>query len=344
MSKNIFIFAGYAPSAYNGKNYQTAEGCRGSEISLVNLAENLAKNNTVTVGYAPIIEGHHNGVNYIPWEKIQNFLFSNKIDVLIISRYLNFFVEFINTAEKTYLWLHDYHALPWLNGTTLPHTGRALLLNQWNNINGIVALSRWHANNVKDFYGLTSDGPFSFKKINIIGNAINADRFEPFDIDQKVNNRFIFTSANGGLDEAIEVFKKYHSIESNAELHIFHSIEKVKEEHKNVPGVILRGIVPNDQLIQELLKAEFWIYPAEVNETYCISALEARAAGCIPLAKPMGGMSDVLKDYFIHLDDPLLLDKLGDKEILKDMILKSRQDALNETWLKRAHEWEELIG
>ena len=341
MSKNIFIFAGYAPSAYNGKNYQTAEGCRGSEIALVNLAENLAKNNTVTVGYAPIIEGHHNGVNYIPWEKIQNFLFYNHIDVLIVSRYLNFFIEFVNTAKQTFLWLHDYHALPWWNGTALPHTGKVILLNQWNNINGIITLSKWHANYVKDFYGAEYYG-LKPGKIKIIGNAINADRFEPFDIDQKVNNRFIFTSANGGLDEAIDVFKKYHTIESNAELHIFHNIEKVKEEHKNVPGVILRGIVPNDQLIQELLKAEFWIYPAVINETYCISALEARAAGCMPVVKPLGGMTDVLKDYFLHIDDPWLMTKLRDKEIIRSVVLESRQDALNETWEKRANEWEEL--
>jgi glycosyltransferase involved in cell wall biosynthesis len=338
MSKNIFIFAGYAPSAYNGENYQTAEGCRGSEIALVKLAEELAKNNNVTVGYAPIIEGHYNGVNYISWEKIQNFLFSNKIDVLIVSRYLNFFLEFVNTAEKTFLWLHDYYALPWWNGTALPHTGKAVLLNQWNNINGIVTLSKWHAKYVKDFYKPTDPN-----KVEIIGNAITPSKFEPFDIDKKVNNRFIFTSANGGLDEAINVFRRYHSIESSAELHIFNNIEKVKEEHKDVPGVILRGIVPNDQLIQELLKAEFWIYPAEVNETYCISALEARMAGCMPVVKPLGGMTDVLKEYFLHVDDPMLNHKLRDKELIRDIILESRQDALAETWSKRAELWEELI-
>lgn len=333
MSKNIFIFAGYAPSAYNGSNYQTAEGCRGSEIALVNLAECLAERHNITVGYAPIIEGVHNNVTYIGWDKIQSHLLTTNIDVLIVSRYLNFFVEFVNTAKKTYLWFHDYYGLPWLNGAALPANGVPLLRNQLNSINGIVTLSDWHKEYVKSFYGINDDKVFK------IGNAINAQKFNSFSIENKIQNRFIFTSANGGLDDAINVFVKYRNQNPNAELHVFKNLEYIPDALKNVEGVIYRGIVPNDIIIQELLISQFWIYPATVHETFCISALEARVAGCIPIVKHMGGMEEVLNGYSLNIDDPLLFDKM--KNV--DFIERSRKEAFNETWFKRSVEWESLF-
>lgn len=333
MSKNIFIFAGYAPSAYNGMNYQTAEGCRGSEIALVNLAESLAERHNVTVGYAPIIEGVHNKVTYIGWDKIQKYLLTNDIDVLIVSRYLNFFVEFVNTAKKTYLWFHDYYGLPWLNGASLPANGVPLLRNQLNTIDGIVTLSDWHKEYVKSFYGINDS------KVLKIGNAINAQKFNSFSMEKKIQNRFIFTSANGGLDDAINVFVKYRNQNPNAELHVFKNLEYIPDALKNIEGVIYRGIVPNDILIQELLISQYWIYPATVHETFCISALEARVAGCIPIVRCMGGMEEVLDGYSLNIDDPFLFDKM--KEV--DFIEKSRKEALNTTWLKKSVEWESLF-
>jgi len=333
MAKNIFIFAGYAPSAYNGSNYQTAEGCRGSEIALVNLAESLAERNNVTVGYAPIIEGVHNNVTYISWDKIQKHLLTNEIDVLIVSRYLNFFVEFVNTAKKTYLWFHDYYGLPWLNGAALPANGVPLLRNQLASIDGIVTLSDWHKEYVKSFYGITDD------KVLKIGNAINAQKFNSFSIEKKIKNRFIFTSANGGLEDAINVFVKYRELNPDAELHVFKNLEYIPDALKNKDGVIYRGIVPNDIIIEELITSQFWIYPATVHETFCISALEARVAGCIPIVKPMGGMEEVLGRYLLNIDDPLLFDKM--KNV--DFIEKSRKEALSETWFKKSVEWESLF-
>jgi glycosyltransferase involved in cell wall biosynthesis len=333
MSKNIFIFAGYAPSAYNGSNYQTAEGCRGSEIALVNLAESLAERNNVTVGYAPIIEGVHNNVTYIGWDKIQKHLLTNEIDVLIVSRYLNFFVEFVNTAKKTYLWFHDYYGLPWLNGAALPANGVPLLRNQLASIDGIVTLSDWHKEYVKSFYGIGDN------KVLKIGNAINAQKFNSFSIEKKIKNRFIFTSANGGLEDAINVFVKYRELNPDAELHVFKNLEYVPDALKNKDGVIYRGIVPNDIIIEELIMSQFWIYPATVHETFCISALEARVAGCIPIVKCMGGMEEVLGGYSLNIDDPLLFDKM--KNV--DFIEKSRKEALSETWFKKSVEWESLF-
>jgi hypothetical protein len=48
----------------------------------------------------------------------------NKIDVMIISRYVYYFLENTISARKTYIWLHDTLLQPYWNGIALPDGGK----------------------------------------------------------------------------------------------------------------------------------------------------------------------------------------------------------------------------
>lgn len=335
--KNIFIYAGYAPGAWNGSNYQEVPGCRGSEIALVHIAEGLAKVHNVTVSYDPIISGRHNNVNYLQPGLIQNYLDNTEVDVLIISRYTHFFVKYTNTAKKTYLWLHDYEALPYYYGQSLPQGGKPLVKNA--KLDGIVTLTEWHKNHVRNFYDLKEG-------LNIIGNGITAEKFANYNPQNKIKDRFVFFSGNGGLTDAIQWFLKFKAYRPAASLHVFMNYEKVNEWERSMSdqGVIYRGIIPNDELIQELLLSEYWIYPATVNETFCTSILEAKAAGCIPIVRLQGGMQDVIGDAYFDIDDPNSIQNVLNIKDIDTIRSNNREDALKYTWDRRVAEWCELTG
>lgn len=334
--RNIFIYAGYSPAPWNGDTYQQHPECRGSEIALVHIAEGLAKNNNVTVSYNPIKTGVYNGVNYIPHESIQDHLDSTEIDVLIISRYIHFFIKYVNTAKRTYLWLHDYEALPYYYGESLPNSGIPIVKNA--NIDGIITLTNWHKNHVSQFYNM-EDG------ISIIGNGINADRFMDYNPANKIKDRFVFFSGNGGLTDAINWFLRYREHRPDATLHVFMNYDKTNEWERSMSenGVVYRGIIPNDDLINELLISDYWIYPATVNETFCTSILEAKAAGCIPIVRLRGGMNDVIGDNYFDVDHENSVNDVLNITDIDAIRSNNRKDALQYTWDRRVSEWSDLI-
>jgi glycosyltransferase involved in cell wall biosynthesis len=334
---NIFIYAGYSPGKWNGSNYQNVLGCRGSEIALVHIAEQLAKTHKVTVSFDPILQGEHNGVNYIQPTGVQEYLDSTEIDVLIISRYIHFFIKYTNTAKKTYLWLHDYTAAPYYYGSSLPNDGIPIVKN--SKIDGIITLTNWHKNYVSNYYNIDSG-------ISVIGNGINPIKFKNYNANNKIPNRFVFFSGNGGLQDAIKWFLKFREHRPDASLHVFMETSNIGDwelstvEH----GVVYRGFVSNDELISELLISEYWLYPAVVNETYCTSILEAKAAGCIPIVRPLGGMHEVIGDLYFDIDDEYSVEKVLDIQDPGIIIEHNRKNALQFSWEHRALEWKNLLS
>jgi glycosyltransferase involved in cell wall biosynthesis len=335
--KNIFIYAGYSPAKWNGSNYQEFSECRGSEIALVHIAEGLAKTHNVTVSFDPIDVGVFNNVNYIQPENIQEYLDTTEVDALIVSRYIHFFIKYINTAKKTYLWLHDYEALPYYYGQSLPNNGIPIVKN--SNIDAIVPLTNWHKEHISNHYQISNG-------INIIGNGINADKFKDYDLSNKIKDRFVFFSGNGGLTDAIKWFLKFKEKRPNASLHIFMNYEKTNEWERSVSGngIVYRGIIPNDELIKELLISEYWIYPATVNETFCTSILEAKAAGCIPIVRLRGGMNDVIGDSYFDIDNPDSIENILNSKDIDTIRSNNRINALEYTWDRRVSEWSDLLG
>jgi len=329
MNKKIFIYAGYAPSPYNGSNYQNAKGCRGSEIALVNLAEQLAKRNEVTVSYTPILDGVVNGVRYLPFEEVQSFLQKNDIDVLIVSRYIHFFAKFKSKAKKTFLMLHDNEVCPWIWGESLPERGSILLREVWDQLDGVFFLSEWHRDNFRDIYGISSNS-----KLEIIPNGIDPSKFSSFSPDRKPKNKFCYNSWNGGMEKAISFFNKYRESQPNSELHIFSDGESNEDSQ-----IFYRGFVPNDVMIEELITSYFWLYPAVIPETYCISALEARCAGCVPVVNCVGGLRDSLSGYFLDINDPDINSKMESVN-LEIFWKESRGKALNNSWDRVSRKWE----
>jgi len=61
-------------------------------------------------------------------------------------------------------------------------------------------------------------------------------------------------------------------------------------------GVVLRGPVPKQQLIEEFQKARVMLYKGDENETFCLAVGEAQAAGVPAVVQKFGSVVERVKD------------------------------------------------
>ena len=352
LKPKLCIYAGYSAEKFNGSNYSGKKGVRGSEIALIKLAEQLVGKYDVYISGPAIEDGVHNNVNYFDSNRLQFFLNSTDVEILIINRYIHFFLDFTNTARKTYLWLHDMCYQNWWQSNEIPSAGKHLIDNVSHGINGFICLTEWHKQNIIDLYGIPKD------KINIVGNAIETKMFN--NSIEKIPNRFIYSSLpERGLSILLDWFPDIVSELPDAELHVFTDIEKNDElvqKMENSNKVFNHGKVSYEEIIEEFKKSDVWLYPNIFLETYCTSALEAQASNCLCVTRNYGSLGEVVGSRGIVIDgDPYsqefknetiknLLEILKDKSKKESLQKKAKEWAFQKTWENRALEWVEIFN
>jgi GR25 family glycosyltransferase involved in LPS biosynthesis/glycosyltransferase involved in cell wall biosynthesis len=332
----------------------------GSELAALKLSEYLTTYYEVFVFTKAIKETKViNKVTYMHTNELYKIMETREIDILVISRYLQYFLEYPIIAKKTFLWFHDVLGHPVWEGHMLPQNGKYLLEPISDKIDGIVTLTNWHKNNVSNFYSKIDQ-----TKYHIIGNAVETGFFDSLEVSNKtrIKNRFIWTSNPvRGLDKLVTYFHKIHDRLPDAELYVYRGLEEFQNqdiinEMKKYNYIKYMGKLQNKDLIKEFQKADFWFYPTNWPETYCISALEAQLAGCVVITSNLAALQDTVGDRGILLkNNPYTpeyekeaLDAvfmLADNQELKDQYrLKAYNWAIEQNWKNRSHEWVKLFG
>ena len=96
----------------------------------------------------------YNNVNYVNKNKLVDF---ELLDIMIVVRYINYFIDFKNYATKTYIWLHDVTVQPSYKGIIFNNNGDELLYNLRDNYNKLIVLSEYHFNNNFKYVKLPRD-------------------------------------------------------------------------------------------------------------------------------------------------------------------------------------------
>lgn len=311
-----------------------------SELALKSLAEILTYHYNVYIFSMTInVERTINNVMYLHSNKLMEFQQKNTVDILIISRYVNFFLEHKSLAKKTYLWFHDILAQPYWDGKALPVVGKYLVENIFPNINGIVALTKWHKQYILLYYNIDPN------KIYIIGNAITLSNFTNLNYNERVKNRFIYTSNPGrGLKELVNHFHiiKQHLLD--AELYIYREIN----EFDNDPALLQEinkynyiHLEDKKESIKEIVKADFWYYPTNWYETYCISALEMQMAGVICITSNLAALPDIIENRGYLIKNTIYSNEYYE-EALRYILEISNNTTLKEEMRKKSIEWAKL--
>jgi glycosyltransferase involved in cell wall biosynthesis len=188
-------------------------------------------------------------------------------------------------------------------------------------------------------------------------NAIEENRFSDIESVKKIPYRFIYTSSpDRGLSEALNLFPEVKQKYPDATLEIFcdhrfvngvdmDKIEKMKEYVK------MNGRVSQEQLTIELLKSDVWFYPTIFDETYCISAVEAQAAGCLCVSISRGSLTEIIADRGVLVSDsnrkkllPKMFSVMDNPEQKQKITQRARQWAMKQTFDSLTNEWLTLFN
>lgn len=113
-----------------------------------------------------------------------------------------------------------------------------------------------------------------------------------------------------GLMDLLNIWPEIHKEFPEATLSIYYGrpswtgwnettwgyFDKKLGELKNM-GVKEWGIVGHLELAQKFMETSIWAYPCCVEETYCITAVKAQMAGCIPVTTDLAALKEMVLDY-----------------------------------------------
>ena len=289
MKPTLAFYMGYSES-FNGSNYHS-KNVFGSEINALKLAESLVDTYDVYifVNIDSSDEIIYNQVHYLNLYKISDF---KNLDILIIVRYINYFLYNHHYAKKTILWICDTIINPVYNGDRLPNNASHLIHNFKDKINHLVFLSDWHIQNNSQIIDL------SLFNNHIIYNPIDLTYYKPN--IPIIKNRFIYMSdPNRGLSILLDCLIYIQNYIPSISLVVFREqdfSDEIKKKIKLIHNHKSYTKVSQQIIANECLQAEYFFYPTNFYETFCNCAAEAQLYHTICIYNPIGGLTTTISD------------------------------------------------
>jgi len=349
---------GWYPDNYRGLGSTHGSG---SEIMVCELAKQFAK-----MGFRVFVFGKFNGigddnreydvqdvysgVQYIDSESYQQFIETYKINILIVSRDTSK-MSYHKNVQKVFLWVHD----------VLPYNSQSnrLLHIQYDKkrFKKILCLCNWHKNYVAT--GINAKK----QQIAVTRNAIDTKRFlrQP----KKIPYRFIYaSSADRGLEHLLRMIPKIHAEFPETTLHIFANLERMNAKGNNkflqdtaesLSYVTIRDRVTQAEIAHEYSISDVWLYPTDFTETYCITALEAQAAGLLCVCTSLSSLPEIVGNRGImggkDINNPVVEEDLLQQlfRVLRDPEEKARltnsgrEWAMKQTFENLANDWKDKL-
>lgn len=300
----VVIWTGPGWEPWSPKSLDTT-GLGGSETAAISMARELVKRgHAVTVlSHCDGHEGFYDGVRYERFQDAVEHPNNYACDILVVSRQpqaLNLRIP----HKASFVWVHDIHL-----GEPTGELSTSLL-----KADKFFCLSQWH----KEFF--LKIYPFLHKSSVIVTkNGIDLDYFK--DKPVKDGNRLIYSSSpDRGLERLLQLFPRireqvpdaqldvyygFHTWKSmatqagdQAQLDVIARFERLLEEQKDT-GVTYHGRVSKPKLAKAFLRSKVWAYPTWFTETYCITAIEAAAAGCVPVTTALAALPETVSHGFI---------------------------------------------
>lgn len=325
--KNLCFHMGYAP--LSDTNY-------GSEISLLNLAQQFNRYYSVVIFSSncqkeEVLQG---GIKYLHSHKFEEFTQSNEIDILIISRYLNVFIDNTIKANKIYIWVHDVGFQSYIFGQQMRNTGKHLYDNISHKIDGTISLSDVHKMLMMNQYGIPEN------KIHSIGYGIDVSKTNTI---VKNKHKFIYTSCpSRGLNLLLKIFPIIRSEFEDVELFIYREITTFSKEQIDTINtydyIHIMGFHPNEKIKEAFQSSGVWLYPTNFVETFCMSALEAQAGGCLCITNPIGSLVEIVGNRGILIEECEYGSDEYIQKVLKNIRVYFHSD-LYDNKVSRAKEW-----
>jgi tetratricopeptide (TPR) repeat protein len=281
------------------------------EQLVISVAERMAKTDQVFVfqNYSHVVQ--YNGITFLPLFEIPNLLKNPQfeIDTMIVVRYLYYLLEPV-PAKNTILWAIDPYYIAYYKNSIIHDYGKNLVVQQ--RVTKYWANSMHHASKLIQYYNLDA----TRVEIVNLNNTSIMDWPIPNNI-KKIKNQFIYTSPLVyNTDLLIKIFTKVRELIPNAELSIYRPAYDMTDYNRFEPerakeftysmqcGYIkMHNSCTIDTIINAFMTSEYWLYPVQVEEAKCVSALYAKRANCKIVASRVGCLPEILgTDYYGLVD------------------------------------------
>lgn len=292
----LVIYTGPAWEAWSPRSL-TEGGIGGSETAVIHMARELSSKYRVIV-FGDCLEqaGKYDGVVYRPYTDFPTFVDQNWIDVLVMSRTLEPLKLPVRAGRKL-CWVHDI----WLSQVNALPAEQA-------QVEAFLCLSDWHKEFFCQHHGVDP------ARVRVTRNGIDLSRFSRVGEQPRDRYRFIYSSSpDRGLDALLDMWPKIREIAPEANLRVFYGFDNWNKSITRrgdaeqaafrdrvtaglkQPGIEVFGRVSQDRLAEEMMRASVWAYPTYFWETFCITALEAQAAGLAVVTSDLAGLKDSVK-------------------------------------------------
>lgn len=276
------------------------EGIGGSETAVIHMARELCElgHEVTCIGDHRGFAGIYDGVNYVVYQDLlEGTVPPVTCDIMISSRDKQAHLVPV-TAKKKILWVHDLH---------VGDDWRRDLVKY----DRVFCLSEYAKRIFLSYYA-----HLDLKKIWVTRNGIDIGRYLTFR-PKGPTSRFTYSSSpDRGLDVLLTFWPQIRAFLPEAELHVYYGFDtwrKMVESQGNraamlkvayfesavkgaeKQGVHYHGRVGQYELSRSQCASSLWLYPTAFLETYCITALEAQAAGSIPITTAIGALTETVK-------------------------------------------------
>ena len=284
---------------WNGRSLK-ANGMGASESMIVYVAEELAKKRKVEV-FGPVPEEDTlESVSYWHKEQMHHLYNAPEGTKLVVSRSPASWEridEHVGKVLPKILWLQD------VSYTDL-NTDVAKRYEK------IVCVSNWHKQITSELHKIP------LEKIEVAYNGIVPSQYRPRPSEKPARKRdhFIYASSpDRGLIKLLQLWPQVLSLYPEATLSIFYgwkgceklgsgvddewlkrftSVRKQYEAVKFQKGLREFGMINADDIAREFMRSGVWLYPTDFAETCCTNAIQARAAGAVPVTTNYAGLSE----------------------------------------------------
>ena len=308
----IVLYTGYQKTSWNPDTLNKI-GLGGTEQSVLYLAKTLAfqgRHNVWVVG--DVISGNYDNVMYRTTKEFKQEV--DWVDTIIAASYIHYLKEFEDFSYKNSIfWVHNTDYFTWWNGQEI-NNHKELLSHP--KLNKIICLTYWHKNKfIKQF-------PETKSKIKVIPNGIDFKSFIPMftspkmingkpwagvdsKLPEKNQNQFIYSShAERGLTRLLEEWPSIKQQLPDATLKICtpeYGLEYFKENFSSLilslENVEFLGTLSQQELYQLMSKSQYWYYPSNYEETFCITALEMLGHKVTPITWEWAGLKETLHGF-----------------------------------------------
>lgn len=292
-----------------------ATGIGGSELAVIAMAKQLAERGPRVRVYVDCgREGLYDGVEYLfPWRLNED---QGECDLLIAWRNAAFLEAL--PARMKWLWLHDTEAAN-------PTQYRFSLADR------ILALSEWHKHHLLKTYGKN----IREDRIFITRNGIGQEWLDPLPEERDPLQCVYASSPDRGLEPLIAMWPSIRRAVPGAKLSVFYGdaalasrvpwrAKRIRDDLEDLAacGVTNRGKVNQRELAEAMRGAGVWLYPTRFDDTSCILAMNAQAAGLRIVSSRRAALPETIGDAGVLLDgDP-------DDDEYREAFIREAADAM----------------